>query len=161
MFQHVCKSQINHCKYFASWRCCETILKTDQILFHMWSSLVVLVEVHDLVLHLLGLVRGKAKLVNVVRGVLLWIIISQLRLDCVWTKNCVCGEGAGQTAGHNIISQLQTQVIPETDRETDLTAEKGAERAKQLLRRKAAKRTKLHLSYSSTNRMRWRVQLIK
>lgn len=68
-------------------------------------------QLHHPLLQLPRLVGGEAEFTDVVRGVLIMVIVSQLRLDRVGTKKSVCDKGAWQSAREDVISQLQTQVI--------------------------------------------------
>lgn len=43
------------------------------------------------------------------------IVISQLRLDGVGSQQSMCDERTGQAAGENVVAQLQTQKVPETE----------------------------------------------
>lgn len=76
------------------------------------DSLVRLVELHDLLLQFFGLVGGEAQLADVVAGQFLRVVVSQLRLRRVGAQNGVGGKGAGKTARHHVVSQLQAQVVP-------------------------------------------------
>lgn len=74
-------------------------------------------QVHDLFLHLFGLVRSEAEVTYVIAAQLFRVIVSQLRLGDVRTQERVSGKGARQTARHNVVSQLKAQVVPDREKE--------------------------------------------
>ena len=81
------------------------------------NPLVVAVQVHDLVLELSGLDGGEAELTQVVLAQLVRVIVAHLRLSRERAQHGVRGEGAGEAARHDVITQLQTQVEPLGGRE--------------------------------------------
>lgn len=66
--------------------------------------LVVLVKIHDLLLHLLGLVWREAEFADVVCAVLVWVVVPKLRLHSVGAQDSVCSKRARQPPRHHIIS---------------------------------------------------------
>lgn len=74
-------------------------------------SPVRLVQLHDPLLQLSGLVRGEAELTDVVAHMLLGIVVAQLGLHGVGAQQGVRDEGAGQPACDDVCPQLQAQVI--------------------------------------------------
>lgn len=74
-------------------------------------------QVHDLFLHLFGLVRSKAQVTYVIAAQLFRVVVSQFRLGDVRTQERVSSKGARQTARHDIISQLKAQVVPDREKE--------------------------------------------
>lgn len=74
-------------------------------------SPVCLVQLHDPLLQLSGLVRGKAELADIVAHVLLGIIVAQLSLHGVGAQQGMRDEGAGEPACDDVCPQLQAQVV--------------------------------------------------
>lgn len=69
-------------------------------------------ELHDLFLQFLGLVRDKSELLGVVRAVDFGVVFPQLRLQSVRTQQGQSDKRAGQTTTHDVLTQLETHVIP-------------------------------------------------
>lgn len=75
-------------------------------------SPVCLVQLHDPLLQLPGLVWGKAELADIVAHVLLGIMVTQFSLHSVGAQQGVRDEGARQAARDDVCPQLQAQVVP-------------------------------------------------
>ena len=74
-------------------------------------SPVRLVQLHDPLLQLSGLVWGEAELADIVAHMLLGVIVAQLSLHSVGAQQGMCDEGAGQPACDDVCPQLQAQVV--------------------------------------------------
>lgn len=75
-------------------------------------SPVCLVQLHDPLLQLPGLVWGEAELTDIVAHVLLSVIVTQLSLHGIGAQQGVRDKGARQASCDNVCSQLQAQVVP-------------------------------------------------
>lgn len=75
-------------------------------------SPVCLVQLHDPLLQLPGLVWGEAELADIVAHVLLGIMVTQFSLHGVGAQQGVRDEGARQAARDDVCPQLQAQVAP-------------------------------------------------
>lgn len=75
-------------------------------------SPVCLVQLHDPLLQLPGLVWGEAELADIVAHVLLGIMVTQFSLHGVGAQQGVRDEGARQAARDDVCPQLQAQVVP-------------------------------------------------
>lgn len=73
---------------------------------------VVVVQLHHPLLQLPRLVGRKAEVAYVIGAVLLRFIVAQLGLHGVGAQEGVSDEGAGQSAGQDVVPQLQAQVVP-------------------------------------------------
>lgn len=69
-------------------------------------------KLHNLFFKLFCLVWGQFELSDVIWAMEIRIIVSQLWLDCVGTQQSQGGKGAGQPPCKDVLSKLQTQVIP-------------------------------------------------
>lgn len=58
------------------------------------------------------LVGCKAEVTDIVRAMFLRFIVSQLSLDSIGAKKGMGDKRTGQTAGQNVIPQLQAQIVP-------------------------------------------------
>lgn len=83
---------------------------TPQEVFH--AIPVGAVQLHHLILQLLGLAMCQLHVLGVVGHVHLGIVLAQLRLQGVGTQQCQCDEGAGQPACQDVLTELETQVVP-------------------------------------------------
>lgn len=81
---------------------------------------VCLVQLHDPLLQLPGLVRGEAELTDIVAHVFLCIVVTQLSLHSIGAQQGMRDEGAGQPACDDICPQLQAQVIPRHGKEVGM-----------------------------------------
>lgn len=77
---------------------------------------VALVQLHNFILQFFRVVWSEVELTDVVAPTLLRIVVSQLGLHCVGAQQGKSHKGAGQPSGHNIISQLQAEVVPSRGR---------------------------------------------
>lgn len=85
-----------------------------------------MVQLHHPLLQLTGLVGGKAEVADIVGAMFLRLVVSQFSLDSVGTQKGVGDKRAGQTAGQNVVPQLQAQVVPkETQQVFTLTGTSG------------------------------------
>ena len=75
-------------------------------------SPVALVQLDDLVFQFFRVVWGKAELADVVAATLVRVVVAQFRLDGVGAQQGQRDEGAGQPAGHDVVAQLQAEVVP-------------------------------------------------
>lgn len=73
--------------------------------------LVCAVEFDNLVLQFLGLVGGKLELVQIVAVHGVRVIIAELGLDQVRTKQSVRYKGAGQAAVEDVVADLQAELV--------------------------------------------------
>lgn len=75
-------------------------------------SPVCLMQLHDPLLQLPGLVWGEAELTDIVAHVFLGIIVTQFSLHSVGAQKGMRDKGARQAACDNVCPQLQAQVVP-------------------------------------------------
>lgn len=75
-------------------------------------SPVGLVQLHHLLLQLLGLVWSELKVRDVVQAMFLRVVVTQLGLQGVRSQKCVCDKRTGQTSRCDVLSELKTQQIP-------------------------------------------------
>lgn len=73
---------------------------------------VALVQLNHLIFQLFSVIRCKAKLADIVTAVLIGVIVAKLRLHSVGAQQGEGDKGAGQPARHDVISQLQAEVVP-------------------------------------------------
>ena len=76
---------------------------------------VALVQLDHFVLQLLSVIRCEAKLADIVAAVLVGVVVAELRLHGVGAQQGQGDERAGQSAWHNVIPQLQAEVVPATE----------------------------------------------
>ena len=74
-------------------------------------------QLHHSLLQLTCLVWREAEVVDVVGAVLLGLVVPQFGLDSVGAQEGVGDKRAGQTAGQDVVPQLQAQVVPEETQE--------------------------------------------
>lgn len=75
-------------------------------------SPVALVQLDHFVLQLLRVVWREAELADVVAAVLVRVVVAELRLHGVGAQQGQGDERAGQPTRHDVISQLQAEVVP-------------------------------------------------
>lgn len=69
-------------------------------------------QLNNLVLKIRRLIRSKLEIFQIISPHTFGIVISQFRLHQVRTEKCMRDEGAWQPIVQNIISDLQTQLVP-------------------------------------------------
>lgn len=74
-------------------------------------SPVCLVQFHDPLFQLPGLIGGKAKLADIIGHMFLSIIVTQLSLHSIGSQQGMRDKGAGQAARDDVRPQLQAQVV--------------------------------------------------
>lgn len=85
-------------------------------------------QLHDSVLKLAGLVRSKVEVTDVVWGVLVLVVVSELSLHGVGTQQSVSDERAGKTTRQDVITQLEAQIVPRRDgEETEMKQSRNGE----------------------------------
>ncbi len=97
----------------------------------MQNSLVAAVQLQHFLLQLFGLVRGQTQVADVTGPLQLSIIVAQLRLNRVGAQHRVSGERTRQTPRNHVVPQLQTQIIPETERERERERDRKRERERE------------------------------
>lgn len=73
---------------------------------------VALVQLDHLIFQLFSVIRCKAKLADIVTAVLIRVVVTKLRLHSIGAQQGKGDKGAGQPARHDVISQLQAEVVP-------------------------------------------------
>lgn len=69
-------------------------------------------QLHDLLLKFFGLSWDQLEILGIVSAVDLRVVLAQFRLQGVRAKQGQSHKRAGQTATLDVLSQLQTQVVP-------------------------------------------------
>ena len=75
-------------------------------------SPVALVQLDDLVFQFFCVVWGEAELADIVAATLVRVVVTQFRLHGVGAQQGQRDKGAGQPAGHDVVTQLQAEVVP-------------------------------------------------
>lgn len=91
--------------------CCRIYLKAGYSL-HPSILPVALVQLDHLIFQLLSVIWRKAKFADVVTAILIGVVVAELGLHGVGAQQGKRDEGAGQPAGHDVVSQLQAEVVP-------------------------------------------------
>lgn len=94
-----------------TWKLTSRRIYTNEM-FGWCLSPVGLVQLHNFLLQLLGLVWSELKVRDVVQAMFLRVIVTQLSLQGVRAQKSVCDERTGQTSRCNVLSELKTQQIP-------------------------------------------------
>lgn len=76
---------------------------------------VALVQLDHFILQLFRVIRRKAELADIVTAILIGIVVTKLWLHGVGAQQGQCDERARQPTRHDVISQLQAQVVPATE----------------------------------------------
>ena len=76
---------------------------------------VALVQLYHFVLQLFSVIWRKAKFANIVAAVLIGVVVAELWLHGVGAQQGQRDEWAGQPTWHDVISQLQAEVVPATE----------------------------------------------
>jgi len=77
---------------------------------------VALVQLDHFIFQLFSVIRCKAKLTDIVTAVLIRVVVTKLGLHSVGAQQGKGDKGAGQPAGHDVIPQLQAEVVPARER---------------------------------------------
>lgn len=81
---------------------------------------VAFVQLDHFILQLFRVIWREAELADVVAAVLVGVVVAELRLDGVGAQQGQRDERAGQPTRHNVISQLQAEVVPATEHRSGL-----------------------------------------
>lgn len=69
-------------------------------------------QLDHFIFQLLSVIWRKAKFADVVTAILVGVVVAELGLHGVGAQQGKRDEGAGQPAGHDVVSQLQAEVVP-------------------------------------------------
>lgn len=79
---------------------------------HRFLWPVVAMQLHYSLLQLTRLIGCKMKFTDIVWAVFLRVIVPEFSLDCVGAQKGMSDKWAGETAGQDVIPQLQAQIVP-------------------------------------------------
>lgn len=76
---------------------------------------VALVQLDHFILQLFRVIRREAELADIVAAILIGIVVAELRLHGVGAQQGQRDERARQPTRHDVVSQLQAEVVPATE----------------------------------------------